>query len=192
MKTKYKIKVGFFAVIMLLTLIITSPEYFPALVCSVTVHELGHILAAKIKGIKLSKLKLGILGASLFPKDQLFSYGNEIFLCLGGPLMNFISVAVCIVLKLSSSSFFLMSSLALGTLNMLPIHGFDGGRILSAFLHMRLSFQRAEQIAKIVSFVFLFSLWCLSVYFLLRRTATLSLFVFSASVFAKIFISEDI
>lgn len=190
MKIKYK--VGFFAVLMLVTLIVTSPRYFPALICSVTIHELGHILAAKIKNIRLSELKLGILGASLFPKDQLFSYGDEIFLCLGGPLMNFVSVAVCIVLRVSPSSFFLMSSLALGTLNMLPIHGFDGGRILSAFLHMRLSPQNARRIAKVVSFVFLFSLWCVSVYFLLRRAATLSLFVFSVSVFVKIFISEDV
>lgn len=188
---KYKLKIGFLAVLMLLTLALTSPRYFPALVCSVTLHELGHIIVAKLRGIGLSEMKLGIFGASLMPKNQFFSYADEILLCLGGPVMNFLSVAVCIALKLPSSSLFVMSSLALGILNLLPIHGFDGGRILRAFLLMRLSPRAAGILSKIISFIFVFTLWCVSVYLLLRRAATLSLFVFSASIFAKIFISDE-
>ena len=187
---KYKIKIGFFFVLMSLTLLVTSRQYFPALALSVTLHELGHILAARLRGIRLSKFSLGILGATLFPKERFFSYVDEIFLCLGGPLMNFLSVIVCLSLHIPNTSFFVLSSLALGTLNMLPIHDFDGGRIFSAFLRLHTSDYTARLISRIVSFVCLFSLWCTSVYFILRYSATLSLFVFSASIFTKIFISE--
>ena len=186
---KCKLKVGFFAVLMLVTLAFTSAEYFPALICSVAIHEIGHIIAAKIRRIKLSEMKLSIFGASLYTYNQLFSYYDEIFLCIGGPLANLLSVVVCLSIEKTNSLFF-MSSLALGMLNMFPIHGFDGGRILSAFLSIHLQPKATAMICKTVSFIILFVMWCISVYFLLRSSATLTLFVFSMFMFAKIFIAD--
>lgn len=186
---KCKFKVGFFAVLMLVTLMFTSAEYFPALICSVTIHELGHIIAAKMRNIRLSEMKLGIFGASLYTQNQLFSYSDEIFLCIGGPLANILSVVVCLSVGRTNSLFFL-SSIALGVLNMLPINGFDGGRILSAFLSIHFSPKTAVTISKTVSFAILFSMWCISVYFLLRSNATMTMFIFSIFMFAKIFISD--
>ena len=188
---KYKIKIGFFFVLMALAVLITSRQYFPALALSVTLHELGHIIAAKLRHIELTKFNLGILGATLFPKEQLFSYRDEIILCLGGPLVNFFSVIVCISFDIPKTSFFILSSLALGMLNMLPINDFDGGRIFSAFLHIHLSDHTAERVSRAVSFICLFSLWSISVYFIIRYGATLSLFVFSTSIFTKIFMSKS-
>ena len=186
---KCKLKIGFFASLMVLTLAITSAEYFPALICAVALHELGHITAAKIRHIKLSEMKLSIFGASLYPRNQLFSYFDEIILCVGGPLTNLLSAAVCISLG-RSHSLFSMSSIALGVLNMLPIHGFDGGRILSAFLSIYLSPKAAVIVCKMVSFVIILIMWCASVYFLLRSSATMTMFVFSMFMFSKIFISD--
>jgi hypothetical protein len=37
----------------------------------------------------------------------------------------------------------------------------------------------------------IFSLWCLWVYLLLRLSSSVSLFVFSISLFAKIFLSQQ-
>lgn len=186
---KCKFKIGFFAVLMLLTLALTSTEYFPALICSVTIHETGHIIAAKLKHIKLSEMKLSILGASLYPQNQLFSYSDEIILCIGGPLANLLSAVICISIGKMHSLFF-MSSVALGVLNMFPIQGFDGGRILSAFLSIYFPPKTVDIICKAVSFVLLLIMWCLSVYFLLRSSATMTMFVFSTFMFAKIFISD--
>ena len=191
MRSKYKIKLSFFAILLFLSLAITAPHYFPALLCSVSLHELGHVIAAKIRKIRLLEFKLGILGAAIFPKNQLFSYKDEIILCLGGPVANFITAGFCVGFGMSPASFFIQSSLALGILNMLPVHSFDGGRILSALLHMCVSERTAGLLCKIVSFTVLFSLWCISVYLLLRRSATLSLFIFSASVFVKLFINKS-
>lgn len=189
MKTKCKLKIGFFAVIMLLSLAVSAPHYFPALICSVTVHELGHIVMARILKIPMYELKLGIFGASLMPTNTLFSYTDEILLCLFGPLFNLISVPIAIcVFKISVSSVFVMSSLCLAFLNLLPISGFDGGRMLSALLHRLLSPRTAQIVSKFISFIFIFSLWCFSLYLILRIGASLTLFVFSVSVFAKIFL----
>jgi len=193
MKTKLKIKLGFFAILLLGALAISSPHYFPALICSVTVHELGHIFMAKIRKIPLKELKLGICGAYLLPESKLFSYADEIILCLGGPTFNFISVLIAVCLfKFAPSSLFVSSSLALGFINLLPIQGFDGGRIASAFLHRFLSPHIAHGLVKLSSFVFIFSLWTLSLYLLMKVGSSLTLFVFSVSMFVKIFLPDTI
>lgn len=191
MKSKCKFKLGFFAVLMLASLAVSAPHYFPALICSVVIHESGHLVMARLLKIPMYELKLGIFGASLVPSNTLFSYTDEILLCLFGPLFNFLSVPMAFYFfKIPVSSMFTLSSLALGFLNLLPISGFDGGRIISAILHRLLCADLARRIARVISFVFIFSLWCVSVYFIMRVGASLSLFVFSVSVFAKIFIPD--
>ena len=185
---KCKIRIGFFAIFLFLIIAITSAEYFFSLILSVYIHELGHILAAKIRKIKLSEMKLDIFGAVLYTQKHDFSYIDEILLCLGGPVANFISVMFCI--SAGYKGFFYLSSLAQGILNLLPVYGFDGGRILCALSAMFLGTKISDMICKITSFVILLFMWWISVYLLLRIGATLNLFVFSMIMFSKIFISK--
>ena len=189
MKNKCKVRLGFFAALMLVCIFISSPKYFPALICSVTIHELGHVFAAKFRKIALYELRLGIFGAALAPKSTLYSYADEIILCLGGPLFNLLSAFAASRL-LSGVDMFIMSSLALGSLNLLPIIGFDGGRIFSSVLCMLFSPRTAERILKMISFIFIFILWSFSLYLLIRTGASLTAFVFSVSLFAKIFLPQ--
>ena len=197
MKAKLKVKIGFFSLLLSLSLMLTRPDYFPALFLAVFLHELGHIVGAKICHISLKELKLGIFGAGLCPSDTLISYKKEIILCSFGPLANFLSIMTVRLMDnpLLHNAFinnFLTSSLALGFLNLLPIESFDGGRIFLALLYMRLSPKLSELIMGAVSFIIIFTLWGLSVYLLLRLSSSLSLFVFSSYLFAKIFIKETL
>ena len=186
---KCRFKIGFFAIVLFFTVAFTSAEYFVGLLFSVAIHESGHIIAAKIRRIKLSEMRLDIFGALLYTQNQLFSYIDEIILCIGGPVANFISVGACWFMGDMKSTFF-FSSVALGMLNCLPVYGFDGGRILSSFLSMLLEEKIAVRICKAISFVVLMFIWWISVYFLLRIGATLNLFVFSMIMFVKIFIQK--
>ena len=194
MKAKQKIKLGFLTVFMSAILYVASPSYFVALLLSVTIHELGHIITAKICRIPMSQFKLGIFGASLTPSELLYSYPKEILLCLGGPVFNFASILIFYPIYGTSmtNSLFLLSSAALGILNMLPIVGFDGGRILSALLNIFLSPYIALKILKLISFTFIFTLWCFSVYLLLRTSSSLTMFVFSISLFCMFFLPDGI
>ncbi|MBR6681061.1 MAG: site-2 protease family protein [Clostridia bacterium] len=198
MKAKLKIKTGFFSLLLSLTLILTKPNYFPALFLSVFIHELGHLLGAKLCRVTIKELKLGIFGAGLSPKDALISYKKEIVLCLLGPLANFLSILAAHMIiprSLLDNEFFsnfLMSSLALGVLNLLPVESFDGGRIFLSLLSLRLSPKLSGAIMSTISFIIIFTLWCLSVYLLLRISSSLSLFVFSSYLFAKIFIKDTL
>ncbi len=191
MKKKCRLRLGLFSAVMLGAAAVSMPRYFPALIGAAAIHETGHILAAHLLKLPMREFKLGLFGASLTPESALFSYTDEIILCLFGPMFNFLSVpaAVCLF-KASPFSAFVLSSVLLGTVNLLPISGFDGGRILSAFLSMLLPPRAVVKIIGAASFVFLFSLWCISLYLMIRAGASLPLFVFSASAFAKIFITE--
>jgi len=198
MKPKLKIKIGFFSILLSLSLILTNPDYFPALFLSVSLHEIGHIVGAKIANIPLRELKLGIFGAGLSPENTLISYKKEIILSFLGPLANFISfffIKLVFPAKLCQASFFnnfIGSSLALGTLNLLPIESFDGGRILTAILAHHISPRATITVMNCVSFIIIFILWTLSVYLLLRISSSLSLFIFSAYLFSNFFIKNTL
>ncbi len=189
-----KIKIGFFTVFLALTLLLDHTLFSFAAFLSALIHETGHIVAARFCHIRLQECKLGIYGAGLMPESGLFSYKKEMLLCLFGPLFNLLSVAVCLLLRRTTSQFsqyFIVSSLSMGLLNLLPICDFDGGRILHSLLCFKLTPDLVTRIIRILSFFCVFILWCFSVYLLLRASSSLSLFIFSLSLFFKIFLSED-
>lgn len=190
-----KIKIGFFTILLALSLLLDHSTLALASLLAAATHELGHIAMAALCGIHLRECRVGLYGAGLIPDGHLYSYGQEILLCLSGPLVNLLLGSLGLnFLSLFSSQFFahfVFSSFVLGLLNLLPIRDFDGGRILSALLCRRLSERSAYRILSLLSFLCVFILWSFSVYLLLRAAASLSLFVFSLSLFFRIFIRED-
>ena len=189
-----KIKVSFFSVLLFTSLILTKSHYAIIPLGVAIIHELGHMICAKMRKVRLESLDIGIFGARINLDPAIYSYDDEIAVCIGGPAINLISADVAaIVARLFSIHgegvyFFIFSSLSLAIINLLPIKSFDGGRILFALLAKRLSLSVAERIINVSSFVSLFVIWALSLYLLLRTSASLSLFIFSVSVFATIFI----
>ena len=190
-----KIKLGFFAILLFVSLLLSHSLFSLASLLAALLHELGHILAASLCRIRMKEFSVGLFGAGLTPSDGLYSYFDEIILCLAGPLSNFFfGSASLLLLRYASSAFllsFVFSSFAFGILNLLPIKGFDGGRIFRALLLFWLPLPVAEKISSALSFFFVLFLWTLSVYLLLRTASSLSLFVFSLSLFARIFLSEE-
>ena len=188
-----KIKIGFFAVIMIASLLLSSSSFSLAALLAAFLHELGHILIAKLLKIELKELSLGLFGAGLMTSNRLLSFNEEILLCIAGPAINLICFFIMNFFKLSDSSFgnyFAISSLFLGILNLLPISDFDGGRILSAILGKVMPPKKIFMIMKLLSFLLIFSLWAFSLYLILRVAFSLSLFLFSSAIFVRIFISE--
>lgn len=191
--SKIKISVSFFGVLMAGALILTHSYISLAALLAAAIHELGHIFAAKICSIPLYEMRLGIFGAALTTDASLYSYKKEIALAAAGPLANFASSALLYPIFKSSEGFgalFLAASLFLGILNLLPVESFDGGRILNCILCEKFSPRLASAVCGALSFITVISLWMLSVYLLLRASSSLSLFVFSLSLFCKIFIKQ--
>ena len=188
-----KLKIGFFAILLGLSLLLSHSLFSLAALLAALTHELGHIITARILNIHLHECKVGLFGVGLFPEESFFSYRQEILLCISGPFVNLLFGAI--VLSATESSlfwqYFAFSSLSLGILNLLPIRDFDGGRILSAVLSQRVSPHVTHRCLTLLSFLCVLFLWTLSVYLLLRAASSLSLFIFSLSLFCRIFIPSS-
>ncbi|MBE6534343.1 MAG: hypothetical protein E7678_05185 [Ruminococcaceae bacterium] len=192
-RSKIKIKIGFASALLLISLLISRSPLTLAALGAAFIHEAGHLLMAKVLGLRLSEVKLSLWGAGIKPLCGITSYTDEVLLCAAGPFINLLSFFIILPLKPTENSFcqlFALSSLLLGALNLIPISDFDGGRILNALLCVFLSPSSVALIMKAVSFIFIFSLWGLSLYLLLKNASSLSLFVFSVAMFMKIFISD--
>lgn len=194
MKKRQKMKLGisFFSLLMLLSLILTRSYLSLAAIVAAALHECGHIIAAKLCGIPLVDMKLGIFGATLTTDRALCSYGKEILLALAGPATNLLCLALCSLLPIQCEAIelFCVASWGLAILNLLPIRELDGGRIVYCALASTFSPVLASRVVGALSFGIIFSLWALSVYLILRLGASLSLFIFSCFLFCKIFIKN--
>lgn len=152
-------------------------------------HECGHILAARLMRIPLKDLRLDILGARLEVCGRMLSYSEEWILCAAGPLVSLLCAALAFPLwHLGSYPMtFSCASLILGLLNLLPIRTFDGGRMLESILSAVFSPRLSQRIMHVATFLFLFLLWAIAVYFLLRANDGISLLCFSMSLFTRFF-----
>ena len=177
-------------------MIATANEFTYISLLSALIHETGHIIAAKILKIKLKEIKFDFLGARLVISKKIISYSKEVMLCAFGPLFNFLSAFIAYIVSCHYGiqdpkiNFFIFASISLGILNLLPIKTFDGGRIIESALCFIIQPSASKKTVEVLSFITVFLLWCISVYFLLIYSSSLSLFVFSVSLFFTLFITE--
>ncbi len=168
---------------------------FPSLAGAV-IHESGHMLAAMILGIPLRSLDVGLYGASLKVRGSLISYPKEFLLCAAGPGANFISALIVMAFSehrgyySECGEWFIAVSVMLGLLNLMPAEGFDGGRMLSVALTSFFGPRVSARILSLSTFISIVALWMFSVYLLLRYGTSLSLFVFTLSLFYRLFVEK--
>ena len=157
------------------------------------IHEVGHLVAAAVLGIKIKCIRLDIMGAIIETNSFLCSYKKEAILSLAGPAANIFSIALLGLIPLEFDlTLFKISSGFFAAINLLPAKDFDGGRALSCLLlSSKISHSSATAFIEATSFICVFLLWTVSVYFIMRTGSYLSLFVFSGSLFAKLFLLPD-
>lgn len=190
---KMRISVSFFGIVITASLFFTHAYLSLAAILAAALHELSHILAARVLGVKLSYLRLDIFGAAIGISGEISSYKKEAAVALAGPLANLILFCLSLPFLDENNGFlslFASASLFLGLLNLLPVKELDGGRVLFSALASVLSLRAAQRAVGVTSFLFIFALWSLSVYLLLRLGASLSLFIFCSSIFCKTFVNS--
>ena len=97
-------------------------------------HEMGHVLAARIVGVRASlPYFLPMLGAVVCLKRRTIDSRSEAAIAIGGPALGSISVCAFLTVYLwtGERAYLLWSYLAvwLNLLNLLPCYPLDGGRI---------------------------------------------------------------
>jgi Zn-dependent protease/predicted transcriptional regulator len=148
-----------------------------ALFTCVTLHELGHSLAARGFGIETREILLMPLGGLAQLSKNPDQPRQELWIALAGPLVNVVIAVVLIFIGLtpqidlfaylmdgrglseilnsdiSLNNFLLWllsANISLVIFNLIPAFPLDGGRVLRALLAMGLGFPKATRIASAV------------------------------------------
>lgn len=107
-----------------------------ALVYLIFVHEMGHLVAAKRKGIATSPaFFIPFVGALISMKERPKDAATEAYLAYGGPLAGLISFLPAVVLYEMTEEPFWALVVFMGAMinlfNLIPVSPLDGGRIVS-------------------------------------------------------------
>lgn len=157
-------KNGFQPIVLLITIGFVLSLFF-----CVILHEFGHALMAKRFGVKTFDIIMTPIGGIARLERMPEGRGQEFWVAIAGPVVNFIIVAVITLgfliinqelLPLFSSSFWkieddshnyfkimLKANGYLGLFNLIPAFPMDGGRILRSLLSLRMDRAKATQIA---------------------------------------------
>ena len=184
MKLKFlntEFSVSFPAVAFLCLAIICDKEG-NMLICltSAVLHELGHVLAMKIKGVSVKSVAFNIGEVAIKADSSSLSYIDELFVSAGGVVVNFLLSAIfCFVYKLSGISFCytaFVSNLAVGVFNMLPVRFLDGGDILILILQRLVTRRTADIILTVFTVVFIIPVFISGLIFIFNSSYNYSLF----------------
>ena len=109
-------------------------RYAAGFIALLLVHEMGHYLAARYKGLNVGlPTFIPFVGAWIELKDLPHDAQTEAFVGLGGPLLGTVGATVCYLLARSWGVDWLLAvsyaGFVLNLFNLIPVSPFDGGRI---------------------------------------------------------------
>ncbi len=136
------------------------------LLAAIILHELGHITAAAICKVPMSCFFIGPLGIRLNYDFSAIHHVHTVIVCIAGSIVSLLSAVMVIFLKLDLTEaglFFTLASITLGSVNLLPVKGLDGGTICESVLAMILPPDTAYRAAKSISAIFIILFWMLSI-----------------------------
>lgn len=101
------------------------------------VHEMGHVLVIRAKGLPASlPIFVPLLGAAVFMKRLPQSVRDEAEIAIGGPLAGTLAGAVCYAAYLGNGSRLWLVlayfSFLINLFNLIPVSPLDGGRVVGA------------------------------------------------------------
>ena len=135
-----------------------------ALLCSMFIsallHEIGHLLFFAFWHVPIATFHIGVFGADITARG-LLSYRRDMWMFLGGCLMNFLTAAICTIVYLYTQrgELLIYCSLLYGIFNLLPQRALDGGRALYAYPAMHHDLSVARRRALIWSLATTCLLW---------------------------------
>ncbi|CAN5320893.1 hypothetical protein BH11PSE10_BH11PSE10_13810 [soil metagenome] len=109
-------------------------RYAAGFIVLLFVHEMGHYIAARHKGLNVGlPTFIPFVGAWIELKDLPHDAETEAFVGLGGPLIGTLGATLCYLLARQTDTDWLLavaySGFFLNLFNLIPISPFDGGRI---------------------------------------------------------------
>lgn len=144
----------YFLILMLVLLVLGQIAKAGLLFLSVLIHEFGHAMSARRRGLLVREVELLPFGGVAKIDDLLeVDPRVEVGVAMAGPLVNAAVAFTTLLLRqyrlvpAEEAAFFLQCNLAVAVFNLLPALPLDGGRMLRAALVGRYGFRRATAIS---------------------------------------------
>ena len=159
----------FLPVLFWCTLILGFEEIHVALLSllSAILHEGGHVLFLRLRGIKNSGVRGAVSGFRIKSREIL-TYNEEVLLYFSGPLVNLICASIASLLQSEFGELFCMLNLATAISNLLPVAGYDGYGIIRALIEKLDCTGIGLRILNTVSSTVILSFCIISIYFIDR------------------------
>ncbi|WP_235616025.1 site-2 protease family protein [Metasolibacillus sp. FSL H7-0170] len=106
---------------------------YSIILCSLIVHEMGHLLAAKAVNLQLKSCVIMPYGGEIKLRQE-GTYLQRLIIALGGPCATLIGMASCMLLPPLLAAPFFKVQFYLLCLNLLPFLPLDGGKIICYLL----------------------------------------------------------
>ncbi len=101
------------------------------IVIALTIHEVGHLVAALILRIKFQRIKITLFGFNLNANLESIKLSKKIMLFFAGPFLNLVMFFVLADTEYNS---FANANIFLAGVNMIPVVPLDGGNICKSIL----------------------------------------------------------
>lgn len=172
MELKIDLKIILFALIFYFT---GQIEIYCLCLLFALIHELGHVLVARIVGNKLLKFKIMPLGFSIFLQTNIEDYNKKIkkgnmyvlknlIISIAGPITNIIIFLVTfflpIELMIKEKVIYINAIIAI--FNLIPMYPLDGSKILQNVLKLFCSNKESYKYTNIVAnaTLIIFTIFC--------------------------------
>lgn len=160
---------------------------------SIFFHELAHLIAAIIIGLKPSKIIFLPFGVNLKLKNNIIaSLSDEIILYLSGPFLNITLALISLFyIKNEYMEMFYYNNLGLFLFNILPIIPMDGGVLAKKILSARVGYRRGEKTLKITSSILILFLFVIQSILLYKNEFNFSVLIITIFLTSNIFTNKE-
>ncbi len=158
-----------FTALIAFVIAINSPFNVLATILSSLLHETGHLVVMCSLNNYPQCVRLEFTGMNIKRQPSVkISTKNEIFIALGGPLINAVVLLVsCVLLCFFESEKILTIAcvnLILMTFNLLPVKRLDGGMALYFLLSKKFSSDICAKVLKTTSIIFIILIYIWGIY----------------------------
>lgn len=142
MKIKVNLQIFIFALIFYLT---KQIKIYTILMVFAFLHEVGHLIAGILLGLKVKSINIMPFGVSINFEDYSNKYIiKKIVIAIAGPLVNLIVVLLGMYNAWEDDIIY--SNILILMFNLIPLYPLDGGRILKYILQIATNSKEAETI----------------------------------------------